>query len=148
MEKKKGLYEKTSYIGVGLKITFLFSLIGVVWSFWTLVLSGLILVADLLLTAYRGKLIYTFRYTFSLGEFTVTKIGLDGEEKTIKKLSAADITELSFDRPTGSDVKYYSESDDFGDDKPMKVVCGKDKFFILSDDYLYSIMRYAMRENI
>ena len=148
MEKKKGLYEKTHNVSLILKIVFLLSISGVVWNLWMLFLTGSILIADVLLNIYRSKILYTYRYSFINGFFYVIKIDLDGREETVRKRYVKDISSVAFEEPIDSDQKYYSDQDDRGDDKPMKIDFGNESFFILSDEYLYSILQYAMRENI
>ena len=148
MEKKKGLFERTHTIGLLLKIAFLLSLFGIVWNLWMTFLTAAILISDIFLTVYRGKILYTYRYEYSDGTFRIVKIDLDGEERVIENLCVKNLSEVEFITPERADKRYYADHDDFGDDRPLKI-CGEGReFFILSDDYMFSILRFIMQEKI
>ena len=142
MEVKRGLFERLHNVSLLLKIFFLLSVIALIVSLWFFLLCGALLIADVVLSVYRSKLLFTYSYRFSGDVFRIVKIDLDGKETIEESIDVKDVVSVEFAEKT-NEKAYYSDADDFGEDKPLRIRTEKDCFFILSDLYLYSILCYA-----
>ena len=144
-ELKKGLFDKLHNVNLLLKIFALLSLVALIWSLWLLFLTAALIAADIIVGIYRSKLLFTYKYRYHNGVFYVVKEDLDGKETVLEKVPVEEIKSCLFVE-NGSGTHYYSEEDDFGDDRPMEIECSDKKFTVLADDYMYSIVRYGMKE--
>ncbi|MBO4539881.1 MAG: hypothetical protein J5781_06350 [Clostridia bacterium] len=146
IELKKGLFDKLHYVNLLLKIAALLSLLGIIYSLWMLFLPAALVAADIALGIYRSKLLFTYKYRYHNGVFYVVKEDLDGKETVLEKVPVRDVKSCLFVENGGDSKKYYSDDDDFGDDRPMEIEYNDKKFTVLADDYLYSIVCYGMKE--
>lgn len=145
VEIKKGLFDKLNYVNLFLKIFALLSLVGLFWSLWLLFLTAVLIAADVIVGVYRSKLLFTYTYRYKNGFFYVIKEGLDGKESVLEKIAVNEIKDCYFvDKGVGK--LYFSEEEDFLGDRPMALEFNDKKISVLSDDYLYSVVRYGMKE--
>lgn len=145
IELKKGLFDKLTNVNLLLKIFALLSLIGLFLSLWTLVLTAVFVIADVAVGVYRSKLLFTYTYRYKNGRFYVLKEDLDGKESILEDVSVEEIKNCLFDE-NGAGTRYYSDDEDFGDDKPMILEFHDKTITVLADEYMYAIVRYGMKE--
>ena len=146
IELKKGRFDKLHNVNLVLKILALLSLIGLFYSLWMLFLTAGLIAMDIAVGIYRSKLLFTYKYSYHNSVFYVIKEDLDGKETVLEKVPVRDVKSCLFVENGGEGTKYYSDGDDFGGDRPMEIEYNDKKFTVLADDYLYSIVRFGMKE--
>ncbi len=147
MEIKKGLFEKLRNVSLIFKIFILLSVLTLIISLWFFFLFFFLIAADIVLSIYRSKVLFTYLYRYADGTFSVIKVDLDGKETKVEHFPVTEIASVSFTKDADG-IKYYSDRDDFGEDRPLEIVTEKSRFYILSDLYLYSILQRLSQEKI
>ena len=145
IELKKGLFDKLTNVNLLLKIFALLSLVGLFWSLWLLFLTVALVVVDVAVGVYRSKLLFTYTYRYKNGRFYVLKEDLDGKETILEDVPVEEIKSCLF-VDIGAGTRYYTESEDCFGDRPMKLEFKDKTITVLADDYMYSIVRYGMKE--
>ena len=145
IELKKGLFDKLTNVNLMLKIFALLSLIALFWSLWLLFLTAALVIIDVTVGVYRSKLLFTYTYRYKNGRFYVLKEDLDGKETILEEVPVEMIKTCEF-VDNGVGTRYYTEGEDFFGDRPMKLEFDDKTITVLADDYMYSIVRYGMKE--
>ena len=145
VELKKGLFDKLNYVNLFLKIFALLSLVALFWSLWMLILTAVLIAVDVTVGVYRSKLLFTYTYRYKNGRFYVIKEDLDGKESVLEDV-AVNVIKSCYFADKGVGTLYYSEKEDFRGDKPLVLEFNDKLISVLSDDYLYSIVCYGMKE--
>ena len=110
-----------------------------------LILTAVLIAVDVTVGVYRSKLLFTYTYRYKNGRFYVIKEDLDGKESVLEDV-AVNVIKSCYFADKGAGTLYYSEKEDFRGDKPLVLEFNDKLISVLSDDYLYSIVCYGMKE--
>ena len=145
-EEKKGLFQKLHYTANVFKIICICLIAVSFWQIWALIGVGVSLATVVVLSLYKQRILFTYRYTVSDGTLIVKKIDINGNETVKEELDVNNIDNISIvEQISDGDVYFNEKMEDT--DLIVKIEIEKRRFFILSDKYMYSILKYTKEKN-
>ncbi len=134
-------------ISLLLWILTLLSLVGLFVGLWLLIITALSAASACVIKARGAKTLWTVTYTFDEDTFSVIKTDLAGKETVLEKLPVTEIT-CEFCDVLPENKHYFSDFDDFGMEKPLRIIAKEADFTVLSDKYMYSLLQKGKKGKV
>ena len=154
IEKKERMYKFCIYFSAILRILAVFLIFPSVFlSYYIFIAVGISVVSSLIMDNSAKKWVYTIRYEWHDGIFSIIKIDIDGKEKTveevkcnrIKKLEKVNPNEIP---PTANRYYYSKHLTDISEVYEVKYRDCDTGFYITPDKYMFALMDEGRKNGI
>lgn len=123
------------------KLIAIVSLVGLFWSLFTLIAFALFWTLSIVLTSYKNKLIFTYKYSINDGNLVVYKEDLLFKKQILANIGLSSITSCTIEEDSCA-KQYYDKNFDNG--FVIKITTNDDTFAIISDEYMYSVLNFHL----